>query len=358
MEFYTAVVLITAGMLAVTVIDINSNRIINRTMKRNRILTCHLIALAMIFEWAGIRLNGAPQSFILLHKFVKLAEFCIAPMIGVSAVASYGKLKYKKSILSAVTLNIIFEIIAVNFKWVINIDSSNIYHRGPLYPIYIAIYSLSIIYCVVSIWNIRMRHYKRGSNVLIATLVFLIIGIAIQQINSNIRVDYICVAISNYFLYNYRNKMILMTDGLTHLLNRRCYEKDIEKLDPPALIFLADVNDFKILNDTYGHTVGDYYLKEIAAVIQKVFGKESICYRYGGDEFCIIIKNELNSAKEKVSKFNAEIEKRQKTDSRFPGVAIGYAKYIDKEVHVTRVIKNADDMMYRTKNVLKQQAKA
>ena len=53
-------------------------------------------------------------------------------------------------------------------------------------------------------------------------------------------------------------------DGLTHLLNRRCFEKDIEKIKPPTRLLLLDVDDFKGLNDAHGHMFGDECLKEIA----------------------------------------------------------------------------------------------
>ena len=75
MELYTAIVLITVALLGVTIVDIRSNRVIDHQLKRNSIVTCLLIGLAIFFEWAGIKANHMDVSWIFLHKLVKLAEF-------------------------------------------------------------------------------------------------------------------------------------------------------------------------------------------------------------------------------------------------------------------------------------------
>ena len=83
-------------------------------------------------------------------------------------------------------------------------------------------------------------------------------------------------------------------DGLTMLLNRTQYEKDLERIKPPAVIINMDVDDFKQINDTSGHAAGDYYLRQIAEVIRTVYGRHGDCYRYGGDEFSLILTKNLH----------------------------------------------------------------
>ncbi len=353
MELYTAIVLITVALLGVTIVDIRSNRVIDHQLKRNSIVTCLLIGLAIFFEWAGIKANHMDVSWIFLHKLVKLAEFCIAPFLGVMASISYSHIKHPKPIVALLAAHIIFEIAALKYGWIIRIDSANQYHRGYLYVVYIAVFSASILYCFISIVREEIRHYAKPSPVLMATLLFIALGIGIQMLYSDLRVDYMCVAMGNYFLYNHRCKTILQLDGLTHLLSRRCYEKDIEKLGSPTMILNMDVNRFKQINDTYGHTVGDYYLKAIADVIRDTYGKYGSCYRCGGDEFCVLLTKSIDRTQELNRLFENRIQKKQQQDNRFPGVSIGFALYDSQKGHIQAAVEEADNMMYSMKKMHK-----
>ena len=77
-------------------------------------------------------------------------------------------------------------------------------------------------------------------------------------------------------------------DGLTGLRNRKALEEDVPKvINSHVSVYMIDVNYFKTINDTYGHTVGDKVLYEAAKSLKKIFA-DARCYRYGGDEFLII----------------------------------------------------------------------
>lgn len=350
MDFYTAIVFLTIAMMTVTCMDIASNRLIGKNMKQESIITCILIGLALIFEWAGVKIDGADASLIWLHKLVKLLEFCLAPLIATVAAVSYSKVRHPKIIASVMAVHTVFEMAALHFGGVIRVDDANIYHRGPLYPIYIAVFSLSILYCVVCVVKADLRHYSKPSAILLATLIFLMLGIGFQMVKSEIRTVYMAVAISNYFFYTHRCTMILQLDGLTHLLNRRCFEKDIEKMKPPVRLLLIDVDNFKGLNDTYGHIFGDTCLKEISAMIESVFRKYGVCYRYGGDEFCVILTKRSQDPGELIRALTERIDRRRGEDPRFPGVCIGDSGAWTQGEHILDTIETADHMLYRAKS--------
>lgn len=88
-----------------------------------------------------------------------------------------------------------------------------------------------------------------------------------------------------YILYSELTQKI---DTLTHLLNRRSYESRLASLRGHAVIYYFDVDEFKSVNDTFGHGVGDAVLAEVGSTIYAVFSKVGYCYRIGGDEFCVI----------------------------------------------------------------------
>lgn len=81
------------------------------------------------------------------------------------------------------------------------------------------------------------------------------------------------------------------TDALTGLRNRGAFELDLERLladsvDAPVLLLMLDLDNFKLYNDHYGHPAGDRVLRAVGAAISAVAGS---AYRYGGDEFALIV---------------------------------------------------------------------
>lgn len=83
-----------------------------------------------------------------------------------------------------------------------------------------------------------------------------------------------------------------MTDSLSQLPNRRALHPNISKhleRQEDVAVALIDLDGFKMVNDLYGHPVGDQLIKKVAAVMQEICGKDAHCYRLGGDEFAFSI---------------------------------------------------------------------
>lgn len=91
-------------------------------------------------------------------------------------------------------------------------------------------------------------------------------------------------------------KVLSMTDELTGLLNRRACNSAAEKIfaqagrnGTPVSIALLDIDDFKKINDTYGHTVGDDVLRQMGHVLSKVCRTNETVARFGGEEFVVLL---------------------------------------------------------------------
>lgn len=87
-----------------------------------------------------------------------------------------------------------------------------------------------------------------------------------------------------------------LTDSLTGLHNRRFLVEELDRevarssrSKSPVSLIVFDVDNFKDINDTYGHVVGDKALKHVATVMSHPLRRSSIICRYGGDEFCIVV---------------------------------------------------------------------
>lgn len=106
-------------------------------------------------------------------------------------------------------------------------------------------------------------------------------------------------------------------DSLTGLVNRRYFEEQIiseilsdRRNDEKSCLVLLDVDDFKVINDKYGHIAGDKILQNIASILRANLRETDVVSRIGGDEFIIILKNsDLDSGKAVAEKLRNYIEK-------------------------------------------------
>ncbi|KUJ72377.1 diguanylate cyclase [Thiomicrospira sp. WB1] len=91
-------------------------------------------------------------------------------------------------------------------------------------------------------------------------------------------------------------------DALTGLFNRSKFDelmvaklRHFEDEGHQFSLILGDLDDFKVLNDSYGHDVGDEVLKQVAEVFRRSLRKDDVVIRWGGEEFCVLIDSDLSS---------------------------------------------------------------
>jgi len=143
-----------------------------------------------------------------------------------------------------------------------------------------------------------------------------------------------------------------VVDTLTGVGNRLALRVDIENyLNRDICILLVDIDDFKHVNDLYGNDVGDLILVRTAKLLSEEFGAES-CYRYGGDEFLVIVADP--DREECIAKIRSLIDDRPEINMQGDRVtadySIGYhfAKVGDP-FELREMLINADRMMYESK---------
>lgn len=311
---------------------------------------CVFIGIASLCEWIGVKTNGADSSLIWLHKGAKLVKFCVAPIIGLSAANAYGHANKPKVIVVMTAAHAVFEIIAMFNSWVFSVNAENVYRREGLYWIYIVAFVISVVYCFVCIVRANKRYQAKFGSVLVLILCFLAAGVGIQMFHSEIRIDFMCVAIGNFMLYNYRGNVVNQIDVTTRLLNRRCYERRIENMKSSAYVLIFDINRFKKINDTYGHTEGDKCLELVAKQIHEVYGRFGSCYRIGGDEFCVIMYRQMHRLDGLNRDFKNVVNHLRQDNVRLYGVAVGYAYFDENKRNIQAVIDEADEMMYQNKH--------
>jgi diguanylate cyclase (GGDEF)-like protein len=147
-----------------------------------------------------------------------------------------------------------------------------------------------------------------------------------------------------------------MQDSLTGLGNRRALEEllDLEearlaRFGGTISVVMADLANFKTINDRYGHIVGDRYLKETAACIQKNLRASDHAFRYGGDEFLLLLPGTDRGGVQEVMKRVRE-ECRLKGDEP-EGIALDFGAAVCPmdTASLRTALRLADDRMYKNK---------
>ncbi|CEQ16657.1 sensor domain-containing diguanylate cyclase [Paraclostridium sordellii] len=140
------------------------------------------------------------------------------------------------------------------------------------------------------------------------------------------------------------------TDKLTGLYNRAYFEEQINKLDDneyyPLTLIMGDLNGLKAVNDNLGHLEGDKLLVEIAKVLKESCRKEDLVFRWGGDEFIILLPNsDYKLGKEICNRIQLNCKNTDKTPIPL-SISLGVSTKINKQKDIDEILKEAEDMMY------------
>ncbi len=171
----------------------------------------------------------------------------------------------------------------------------------------------------------------------------------------------IAIDISHRKMEEQRLQVEATTDPLTGIMNRRMLEralwKAIERLREsgagPLSVFMIDLDKFKEVNDTYGHSTGDRVLKHFAGVCSGVLRETDTAGRLGGDEFCVILADTPRKSAEDIgwrliNAVNNEIVECQNNQIGF-SISIGMATSYDPFITPTQLLDRADTALYKAK---------
>jgi diguanylate cyclase len=163
---------------------------------------------------------------------------------------------------------------------------------------------------------------------------------------------------------NTKLKKLSEIDFLTHVYNRRYWQEKVELMienckdsNKTASIILVDIDNFKNINDEFGHSIGDDVLKNIATTIKEAMPVEAIVGRFGGDEFAAVIPYNLSDSiqiaqliRDKINPINHK-NKRSISYS----VSIGIAEIDKEKCNLRNWFDSADQYLYKAKSKGKNQ---
>ena len=171
-----------------------------------------------------------------------------------------------------------------------------------------------------------------------------------------------CRDITQRKLLEEKLELMSIQDGLTGIYNRFYLETHIAKFDEhqdsSVGVFFCDLDNLKITNDTFGHEFGDELIIDTSNILLKVFFRNSLIARVGGDEFVVIIHNtSLDEIENQWFLLQEAIEKQNRIKSKLKiNLSVGYAFSETSINTMHQCIRIADQNMYKNKQLKKTRA--
>ena len=377
---YTVTIAICILSMLTLAVDVGKNTILNRNDIKWFRLTFILAAIGAACEYFGVlfdKTGCAPQK---IHWLITYLEFSISPFLSILLARSCGMKRTIKPMTILMSINVILETISLTNGKIFSIDENSLFQRGPEYWLYLVFCVIGFVYILFVFVLIGIRTKLKNSLSLIIIALIIITGQVANAIDGNIYSGYLSLCVAAVLLYIFIQNMfrhIMMEtiniekdisshDALTKVMSRSSYDNrarefDVKIKENPATVKFAicecDLNNLKIINDTFGHDSGDAYIISCCKVICDSF-KHSPVYRTGGDEFVAILQSDdydnLELIKRNILDICVEEITKALPLSEKKSFAAGFAVFDpERDKYFNDVMKRADVEMYQNKKMLK-----
>lgn len=347
-----------------------SNRIDKRERQNKAFVTIFTLnTFQLIFETLTCIINKQPFAWLIpittiLHVFL----FILGPLITYNwyvFASSWIKkdIDYRSQkhifILIPLILNTILVLLNPFLKLIFYVNQFNVYQRGSLFFIPVIVSYFYLLCGLMLVYVNRRKISKIEFLPLLLFGVFPALGGLIQAIFYGFLLTWSTIAFSLIILYLYLQQQMMHIDYLTGAWTREKFYKYLthridQKNSKGFSIVFIDLDDFKKINDTFGHNEGDRALKDLAYIIKTVLRNEDFIARYGGDEFILFLnvesQYEVESIIIKIS--DAIANYNQHTNVNYElAFSHGYELYnFDSNMTADEFINHVDKLMYQNKN--------
>lgn len=210
-----------------------------------------------------------------------------------------------------------------------------------------------------------MKHTKDSSHKLIPFIISLL-GFAVWSIaylassyhSSIIWLVLLLCQMVIYFvfsIYSYKLYIQANIDSLTGVSNRRYFTSkvsDLSKMKFPISLLILDIDNFKMINDVYGHIAGDEVLKQIAEIFRQNIRKTDLASRWGGEEFTILFPNTNNEKALEIAEELRDIVEKSNFDTGISTVSITISIGIattTQPIQPNEFVQSADIALHKAK---------
>jgi diguanylate cyclase (GGDEF)-like protein len=254
-------------------------------------------------------------------------------------VFSAQKIEQIETVFQAIPalVSILTAIISCWTGWVFRFTDENVYRRGPLFIVIVSVSYLYVICGYYMIIRYRKNIQKRHLSALLSFALPPTIAGVLQTFLYGTSLIWSSTTISLLIIYLAIQNEQLLLDYLTGTNNRMSFDDELKRRisnvtwSKPFAVMLIDLDNFKNINDRFGHLEGDEALKSVAKLLTNTFQQSGFVARYSGDEFAVIVDlktvDELSAIRERLwttlAEWNATSNKRWKL-----AMSMGSAPYI------------------------------
>lgn len=267
-----------------------------------------------------------------------------------------NKMRIKKRLLYLQPTIIMFILVIINFFKPIlyTIDEFNVYSRLPLIAITFAMIVIMYIYVLISVYKNRKTISNKIVPGFLIILLLPFLASVLQLMFYGLLIAWPATSIALILSYIMIETTSRQTDYLTGAASRKKVEDFINLYIDKGKDFsviMIDIDDFKLINDIYGHNQGDKALIALSSILHKVFNKNDIIARFGGDEFLIVSKT---TNKEDIESYRNHISSllKKNDNKHIRELSFSYG-YVFREKSTSHTMDNiiigADNKMYEDK---------
>lgn len=231
--------------------------------------------------------------------------------------------------------------------------------------------SFSIFYLIPISFAVLLSNFKIGMIIsILSAITWLLADIYSGHIYSNfliplwnsiMRFGYFTLHsyfLSRLMILSNKYKIDSLIDPLTEVYNNRLFYELLQReankakrTKMPLTIAYFDLDNFKSVNDNYGHFMGDVLLRNVASIVKGTIRSSDIIARIGGDEFILLFpETDFESSSVLISRINEKLKQKMKEKNLSVTISIGAITYIVLDENIEEMIKNVDSLMYKAKN--------
>jgi diguanylate cyclase (GGDEF)-like protein len=316
--------------------------------------------LIILFEIGTMLVSGGSAELRNFNILFNVLGFALTPVIPIVLIAIFDTkiIRMHNFFLLPTILNFVAVMLSPFFGLIFYVDANNYYQRGSIFLFFVIVYIINIIFFVIVTLYAGQKKFYSIKWKITSLSFFTMVGTCIQLFVPSVHSSWHCVTLSLFLLYILLSEFEGSFDILTEFYNRAAFEKALKHLKSKKTcsVIVMDINNFKEINDTYGHEYGDVVLKEVAAIIRNSFDDNCSCYRIGGDEFCTICRDaNRDKLEHQLKNITNDIAKERQKNRCLPTVAYGYSIFQeDKTLDFKKMFKEADDQMYDYKQLQKK----
>ena len=301
LNFFTSVLLILLLIFQNQTSRLQSGR------KYSAILICTLILL--VCETMGRFGESNPDNFLFLSRVGYFLIFLLDPVDILFAVSYVDCWMDKENSEARNLFKSVFQVFAVINIVVVTISSlfqlrwffyfeDGVYYRGEYFLIRALLLMIFMILLLVYTAVFRNDFFSDYKNMILCLPLLSLFGALSQVFLSNIETTYAGISLGCLILFFFVQSHDVNIDYLTGVMNRRGIDikmdEKIRSSQTTGISFAAimiDIDNFKTINDTYGHSEGDRAIKNMADILSDAFDRDASIGRFGGDEFFVITDN-------------------------------------------------------------------